>query len=62
MPPIRKRLIEIIARMADEPAKTMIELDQYIIERENDAVQTYILTGRSLDRSPEITPERMDGE
>lgn len=48
--------------MADEPAQTMEQLETYILERENDAVKTYILAGRSLDRSPETTPERMEGE
>ena len=62
MTPLRKALIEITAGMADEPAQTMERLEQYILDRENDAVKTYILTGRSLDRSPETTPERMEGE
>lgn len=61
MTTIRKRLIEITAGMSDEPALTIEQLESFVMERENDAIKTYILTGRASS-GPETTPERMDGE
>lgn len=83
MTPIRKRLIEITAGLANDYAKTMDDLEIYVnsviiaakieaydsaiekikmIDFDCDETKTNILTGRSLDRSPETTPERMEGE
>jgi len=62
MTPLRSDLIKIMANMPEDHAKTYAELEAYILKREEDAVKTYILAGRSLDRSPETTPERMEGE
>jgi hypothetical protein len=59
---LRTDLVKILANMSDDHAATMERLERYIKGREDDAVKTYILAGRSLDRSPEITPERTEGE
>lgn len=55
-------LIKILANYDEDHVKTLEKLETYILKKEDDAVKTYILAGRSLDRSPETTPERMEGE
>lgn len=62
MTTLRIDLVKILAGISDDYSGTIIRLEEYIQAKEDDAVKTYILTGRSLGRSPEITPERMEGE
>jgi len=61
MTQLRTDLIKMLANISDEPVKTMEALEQYILDRENDAVKTHILAG-SPRALPETTPERMEGE